>query len=298
VVGNDLSKFILDVLRVKGLATDTAKSVSSLVKLALLDPVTGGLREERKTDGENDGPEELDGDGDTVRASIATVLGGVYNAVGDEDTNGNTELVSSNDGTANLLGSNLGHVQDDNGRDETNTESSNKTASNHHTETSRGSLKNTTNAEDSASKNDGEATANEVSKVTGHDGTEEGTSRQDGGDKRLVRGGDRELCVAVVGDLGVLGVEARELDVGVLQASVLLDEVVHVEDTTHPTSIITEEDTTECCKSNDQVGANGNGGFDTAHIGRASNGDNTTTRHLEGSTALELLGREVRRIRL
>ena len=74
-------------------------------------------------------------------------------------------------------------------------------------------------------------------------------------------------------------VDAGELDVGVFGSSVLLDEVVHVEDTTHPTGIISEEDTTKGCKGNNQVGTNGNGSLDTVDIGRAGDGDNTTSWH-------------------
>jgi hypothetical protein len=66
VVGNDLSKFILDVLRVEGLATHTAKGTGSLVKLSFLDPESGRFRQKSKTDGEDDSPQELDGNWDTV----------------------------------------------------------------------------------------------------------------------------------------------------------------------------------------------------------------------------------------
>lgn len=110
VVGDNLGKLILNVLRVQRLTTDATESGSSLVELALLDPVTGRLGQQSKTDGENDSPEELDSDRDTVGASVAAVLGSVNNAVGEQNTDGNAELVASNDGTANLLGSDLRHV--------------------------------------------------------------------------------------------------------------------------------------------------------------------------------------------
>lgn len=94
VVGNDLSEFILDVLGVDRLATDTTKRLSGLVELAFLDPVTGRFGEESKTGGKDDSPQELNGDWDAVRTSIAAVLGGIDNAVGKQNTNGNTELVT------------------------------------------------------------------------------------------------------------------------------------------------------------------------------------------------------------
>ena len=66
----------------------------------------------------------------------------------------------------------------------------------------------------------------------------------------------------------------------------------HVEDTSHPTSIITKEDTTKSCEGNDQVRANSDGGFDTLHVGRASKGHDTTTWHLDCGVAVRLLGKD------
>ena len=74
-------------------------------------------------------------------------------------------------------------------------------------------------------------------------------------------------------------VETRVFDFGVFGASVLIDEVVHVQDTTHPTSVISEEDTTERCKSNDEVSPNGDGSLNAIDISRAGDGDDTTSWH-------------------
>jgi hypothetical protein len=70
----------------------------------------------------------LNGDRDTVRASVVTVLGGLVDAGGEEETDGDSELVAGDDGTTNLLGRNLGHVQDDGGGDDTDTETGDGTA--------------------------------------------------------------------------------------------------------------------------------------------------------------------------
>lgn len=94
MVGNDLSKFILNVLGVGGLTTDTAESIGSLVELSLLDPETGRLGQKSKTDSEDDSPQELDGNRDTVGTGIAAFLGRVDDAVGEQDTNGDAELVT------------------------------------------------------------------------------------------------------------------------------------------------------------------------------------------------------------
>jgi hypothetical protein len=108
----------------------------------------------------------LNGNWDTVGASVTTVLGGVDNAVGEQDTDGNAELVSSNNGTTDLLGSDFRHVEDNDSGNETDTKTSNKATSNHHTEAGGGGLKDTTNTEDGASENDGHATTDEISEIT------------------------------------------------------------------------------------------------------------------------------------
>ena len=175
MVGDDLSELILNVLGIGRLATDASERIGGLVELALLDVETRRFGEESKTSGEDDGPEELDGDRDTVGASVTAVLGGVDNAVGKQDTDGDAELVSSNDGTTDLLGSNLGHVQDDDGGNETDTQTSNEATSDHDTEAGGRSLEDTTNGEDSTSENDSHTATNEISEITSNDGTEEGT---------------------------------------------------------------------------------------------------------------------------
>ena len=85
------------------------------------------------------------------------------------------KVLTGNNSTADLLGRNLGHVQNDNGGDETNTETSNETTSNHDAKTGRGSFENTTNDEDTASHDDSDTTPDKVSNVTSNDGTKEGT---------------------------------------------------------------------------------------------------------------------------
>ena len=94
MVGDNLSKLILDVLGVHGLTTDTGKSGGSLVKLALLDPESWRFRQKRKANSKNDGPEKLDGNGNSVRSSVTAFLGRVDDAVGKQDTNGDAKLVT------------------------------------------------------------------------------------------------------------------------------------------------------------------------------------------------------------
>ena len=50
--------------------SEAAHRLGSLIILALLDQETGGLRKDEHSDGENESPEELDGDWDPVRSRI------------------------------------------------------------------------------------------------------------------------------------------------------------------------------------------------------------------------------------
>ncbi len=146
-------------------------------------------------------------------------------------------------------------------------------------ETGRGSFENATNSEDQASEDNGQSATNEISQVTGDDSTEEGTSREDGCNERLVGGLDAEMIMLVGDNFGISGSETREDDIGIFGASVLLDEVVHTKDTSHPAGIITKEDTTKGSKGNNQVGPDGNGCLNTVDIGSARNGNDSTSRH-------------------
>lgn len=92
---------------------------------------------------------------------------------------GDSPLVSGDDGTTNGLGSNLGHVHDDDSGDETDAESSDDTATDEETETSGRDLERDTNREDSTSDDDGKTTSDPVRERTTEDGSEEGTSRKD-----------------------------------------------------------------------------------------------------------------------
>ena len=131
VVGNDLSELILDVVGVLLLAADGGESLSGLLELSLLYEETWRLWKEEETDGENDSPKELDGDWDSVGSGIITVLGGVDDAVGEQDTDGNAELVTGDESTADLLWSDLRHVKNDDGRDESNSDTGNDTTDGH-----------------------------------------------------------------------------------------------------------------------------------------------------------------------
>lgn len=79
--------------------------------------------------------------------------------------------------------------------------------------------------------------------------------------------------------------ESRDSDfvsrVWVRQASVLADEVLHGQDTTHPAGVIAEEDTTKGSEGTYEVGPHSDGGFKARRVRRArnDNGCYSSTRH-------------------
>jgi hypothetical protein len=74
VVGEDLSQFLLDIGGVPGLTTDAGERAGGGIDTTLLDVPTRGLGEEGETGTEDKSPDELDGDGDAVRARVGPVL--------------------------------------------------------------------------------------------------------------------------------------------------------------------------------------------------------------------------------
>ena len=121
VVGNDLSQFLLNVLRLLGLSTDTRQDSGSFIKLSLDDEISGGLWEDEETSSKDDSRDQLDGNRDSVGAAVEAILGGVVDAGCDHQAEGDGKLVTCNDCATNLAGCDLGHVENDDGRDETNT---------------------------------------------------------------------------------------------------------------------------------------------------------------------------------
>ena len=89
-------------------------------------------------------------------------------------------------------------------------------------------------------------------------------------------------------DLGVIWV----IWVGVRQACVLANEVWHGQDTTHPASVITEEDATKGSEGADQVGSHGDGGLEARRIRRPRNDDGSysSSRHDGGDVGWDYLG--------
>ena len=176
VVSNDFSQFVLNVFRFDGLSTNARQSFGGLLKLSLLDEETWGLGEEEQTSCEDNGPQKLDGNWDTVGSTVIAILGGVHNAIGEKDSDGDTELVSSHKCSTDLLGCDFGHVQNDDGGNEAHTEPSDQTSHNHNSKGSGSSLKDASNSEHKAARDDGRSPTEEVCNITSDNRTKEGTS--------------------------------------------------------------------------------------------------------------------------
>lgn len=258
LVGDDLGNLRLDVLGVLGLTTDTGESVDSLFDLTALDEVARRVGEEEETDSEDDSPGELDADGDLVGLHGVHVFGSVDDAGGEEQTDGDAELVTGDESTTDTLGANLRHVEDDNGRLETDTKTSNETTDNNAgkgiTVTSD-HLNSDTDRVDDAAHDDSPLATNAVSKITSDQGTEKGTAGEDRDDERLV----------ALGELG-----------GTLALDLLNEELGAV-DTVDVTGIITEEDTAKGGEGAQEVGLPGDGSLDLLDILGSLEGDGAVT---------------------
>lgn len=115
------------------------------------------------------------------------MLGGIVDTGSQHQTDGDAELVSRDKSTTDLTRSNLRHIQNDDGRNKTNTETSNQTASYQQADGGRSSLENDTDHEDNTTRDDSSTTTKPIGEVTGNQSTKEGTSGEDGRDQRLVR---------------------------------------------------------------------------------------------------------------
>ena len=112
MVGDNLGEFVLDKVGIGRLTSDDTEGSCGGIDSASFDVPTGRLGEEEQTRCEDQCPEELDTDRDSVRSSIESVLAGVDDTVGKQNTNSDAELVARDDRTSDLSGSNLTEVED------------------------------------------------------------------------------------------------------------------------------------------------------------------------------------------
>lgn len=179
MVGNDLRKLFTNIQRIEWLPANSGQSGCGLLQLASFHKVARGIREKSQTRSEDECPQELHGDWNAVRSRVASILRGVHDAVGQQDTNGDTELVPGDECSTHFLRSNLRHVENDNGGDETHAESTDEATGDHQAQAGGCRLEDASDGEDAAAHDDGELAADEVCHITSDDGSEEGTGRED-----------------------------------------------------------------------------------------------------------------------
>lgn len=136
-------------------------------------------------------------------------------------------MVTSDEHTSDLARADLRHVENDDGGDETDTETCNETTSNKETKSVGGDLENDTDNVDTATSDDSRTTSNNVCHITGDDSAKEGTSRKDRDDERVV-GRSKSGCTGAFNDT---------------------DEDRGASDTVDVSRVITEEHASERCES-------------------------------------------------
>ncbi len=288
VVGHDLGQLELDVLGLLGLAAHAGEHGGGLFELTVDDEEAGRLGEDEETGGQDDGGDQLDGDGDPVRAAVEAVLGGVVDARGDHQPDGDGELVARDDGAPNLAGRHLGHVQDDDGGDEPDTwtariskrgrmkeciHSSRRTkarddpADRQHGNGAGGDLDDDAGGEEEAARDDGGAPAEPVGQITRDQGAKEGARRQDRHDERVVRRRDDEA-----------GRGRTRGRVGQVLEGV--DEVLHAQDARDVARVVAKEEAAKGGEDAHEVGLDRHGRLDALRVGRRH--EDGSSRHDDG----------------
>jgi len=156
-----------------------------------------------------------------------------------------------------------------NGGNETHSGASNETTDNHHSKGRGGGLKDTTNDEGQAARDNCPSTTNAVGDVSSNNGTKERSTRENPSKKRLLPSWKHKEI-----ELVRAGIWSR-----VWSSRILVNIVLHSHDSSHPSRVVSEEDTTKCSESAHEVGLQGNGSFDTRGIGRTM--DHTSSSHDE-----------------
>lgn len=124
----DLGNLVIDGLVVDVDTTKAGNGGAGLLLAALTESETRRLGEEEHTTTEDGRPEETKTDSDSPGGAALHLVGTVVDHVGSPDTEGNEELVASNDDTADDGGGALRLVHGDSDTERTDTDTSDETA--------------------------------------------------------------------------------------------------------------------------------------------------------------------------
>lgn len=84
--------------------TEPSERLGCRLMLALLDQKAWRLGQDEHADNEDDGPGKLDGNGDAVAAGIVAILGRVVDDGGQQETDGDGQLVAADNGASDPFG--------------------------------------------------------------------------------------------------------------------------------------------------------------------------------------------------
>ena len=99
----DLVEFSLDLGMVGRKRDEAGKSMGSISIAPLLDEPPRGCGEEDHTDGENETPNELKGDGELPRSTSGPILGDIVDDGCKKETDGDRPLVTGDESAAVLI---------------------------------------------------------------------------------------------------------------------------------------------------------------------------------------------------
>jgi hypothetical protein len=128
------------------------------------------LWKKEHTEGQNCGPDELNCNRDAIRGMIGPVFGGVVEDGGEEETNGDSKLVKSNDSPTNPLGGTLGLVHWDQSGNHADAETSPDTTNDEDGNGNCGGLQGDTDGEDKTRQNETPFTTEVISTGSGKQG--------------------------------------------------------------------------------------------------------------------------------
>lgn len=148
-------------------------------------------------------------------------------------------MISADQHASDLAWCNLRHVKNNDCALKSYTNTCNCAASNEELPSGRRDLEDTTHNEDPASGNDRGTTAKVIGKVTGDDGTKEGSGREDGCDERL---DGRRKGKALDFGCRCPGTRNRK-------SSVKVDHIVHTHHTGNVPHVVPKKYPTECSES-------------------------------------------------
>lgn len=205
VVCTNFGQLRLDSRMVRGQTPQFAKRPRSSLIFPTLDKVARGLRQNEHATNENNGPGELNRDGDAVGPRVHAQRRGVIDYGSQEQPNGDGELVSADNSAANPFGSGFGLVQRDEGGDQTDAQAGEETTCQKERQRDGCGLQDHAEGENETRHDEREAAADVVSHEGRGQGAEESPSGEDGDNGGLLGRRDAEIAVGIT----VAGREGR-----------------------------------------------------------------------------------------